>query len=109
MDDVEVVSYMFGYRNKKSSYFVSEWREELKIPMSVYLSRLSTMDDDEAWDRFRILNKRVFELMHILEKEYADFNHDNMAYDEKNDKIILYDLITTQDFDDNRSVPRRVV
>lgn len=108
IEGVEVVPYFLGYKSANSSYFVSEWRDELTTPLSAYLTKMYTSTDEAAWIKYHNLNQRAFDVQEILKDEYADVNHGNMAYDENTDTIILFDLMKLDDFHGNKGKVRNV-
>src|SRR3989344_173045 len=99
MEGVEVVEYQLGYRDKKRNYFFSKWNDVLASGESLedYVDALSDeVFFDEpgaaaAQEELSQLNARSALIRSRL-AHYYDFDEQNMVYDKKNKKIIVFDL-----------------
>lgn len=95
LPNVELYEPQLGYQTKDNSFFVSKW---IDLPtLSKYLLNLtdSSKFDEETYTKnikkAQELQRRERQIAKKL-KKFPDVYAHNMFYDEKTDKIILFDL-----------------
>ena len=85
----DTVEFMLGYQDKKGkTLYVSKW-QNLPI-LREYMSGLDSEDDQSE---LRELDQKVRQLQSLL-PEFHDLTKQNMFYDARSKKIILFDLFT---------------
>lgn len=93
--DVYVPKVFIGYSkyelNKIKKYYVSEFIEGAAKDLDAYLREI--VNDPEKKEFHAQLKARALDVkLKILGAGYKDIGDHNLAYDEQNDKIIVFDL-----------------
>lgn len=97
-----VIDYKLGYKHGDQSFFVSEWNEALTHDLAELLRSLRReiyeQDSPQAKAKYELLIGKIAELFDILGDDFFDVERHNMAYDETNDQVILFDLMKYGDY-----------
>jgi hypothetical protein len=86
---VKVIDYHLGYQDKYNTYVISRWDDSLREQLDVYLKRISGLVQTS---KIKAINDRVRIIQDKLKGSFMDVLTYNMAYDEKNDLILIFDL-----------------
>jgi len=86
IEDLEVVDFQLGYKDKDRTYFVSKW---LNLPTLNNYLRIHSEHDEEAGQvtkRFDVIKQKLLNL------GYRDVHALNTFYDEKTKKFYVFDI-----------------
>lgn len=93
---VDIVQYRLAYKNKNTSYVVSDWNGTTRVNrFDRYLRRLTTILEKETNAEALALYSKLKERESVVKERLQDFfevKTYNMAYDEEQDKVILFDM-----------------
>lgn len=88
LENVQIIPWHLGYSDKKSHYYVAEWRGDLET-LGRITGRLARENPQEALR----LDDRVAAIVNVLQAQgYNDVDKRNMFYDPQSDTILLFDL-----------------
>ncbi len=93
---VRVVDYALGYKDKKASYFVSKFEPLLQTTCyDLFLKLKNGLAKPDEAKKIKIIKDKVNRLKELEVLEgwgLDDFGENNMAYDEENDELVLFDI-----------------
>lgn len=88
--DVEIMDYQLGYQGNRKTFLIAKYNQVLETNMGEYLDSL---EDNKELEKMLLLKHRVEEIAKILRPYFFEIKYQNMAYDEKTDKVIIFDLM----------------
>jgi len=101
LDKVEVIDFELGFQDGKTTYFVSKWRNAVNLAAHLSFLEDTIYDDilensEPAEQARNILVQRIAEIKRTLHPSgFKDVFPNNMLYDDKTDKIYVFDVHKT--------------